>query len=298
MLQVGLVDKVLDSTAIQLCVQCLTCTARCPRNIDVAGIFEDLKTVATAQERDVPEHAKTFNEAFMNAVARFGRLPELYMMGMFYLGTMNPKMAMGDAGLAVPMLTKGKMAIMPRKSKGADEVGRIYKKTLAKAKAREKAFAEAAARDEGRRGDRGEPPGRPRPARPAARAASPCKPGRRRRRGGRMTLAYYPGCSLHKSSAEYDVSVRKMLAVLGRGGHRGPRVDVLRLQPGAHDGPSAGPGSGRPQSASGRSRRRRVAGSLSLLLPAGEERRGRDPRGAMPSGPRSTRCSTSPTPVG
>lgn len=145
MLQVGLVDKVLDSQAIQLCVQCLTCTARCPRNIDIAGIFEDLKTVTTAQERDVPEHAKTFNRAFMNAVARFGRLPELYMMGMFYLGTMNPKMAMGDAGLAVPMLTKGKMAIMPRKSKGADEVGRIYKKSLEKAKARERAFAQAAA---------------------------------------------------------------------------------------------------------------------------------------------------------
>jgi heterodisulfide reductase subunit B2 len=30
-----------------------------------------------------------------------------------------------------------------------------------------------------------------------------------------MTLAYYPGCSLHKSSAEFDVSTRKMLAVLG-----------------------------------------------------------------------------------
>ena len=27
MLQVGLVDKVLDSKAVQLCVQCLTCTA-------------------------------------------------------------------------------------------------------------------------------------------------------------------------------------------------------------------------------------------------------------------------------
>jgi heterodisulfide reductase subunit B len=30
-----------------------------------------------------------------------------------------------------------------------------------------------------------------------------------------MTLAYYPGCSLHKSSAEYDVSVRRVLGVLG-----------------------------------------------------------------------------------
>ena len=30
------------------------------------------------------------------------------------------------------------MAIMPRRAKGADEVGRIYKKTMAAAKAREK----------------------------------------------------------------------------------------------------------------------------------------------------------------
>jgi heterodisulfide reductase subunit C len=145
MLQVGLIDRVLDSRAIQLCVQCLTCTARCPRNIDIAGIFEDLKTIATAQERDVPEHAKTFNKAFMGAVARFGQLPELYMMAMFFMGTMNPKMAMGDAGLAIPMVIKGKMQFIPRKAKGAAEVSRIYKKTMEKARAREKAEAKATA---------------------------------------------------------------------------------------------------------------------------------------------------------
>ena len=151
MLQVGMVDKVLDSKAIQLCIQCLTCTGRCPRNIEVAGIFEDLKTIASGQGRDVPEHAKTFNKAFMDAVGHFGRLPELYMMGMFYLGTMNPKMAMGDVGLAVPMLSKGKMAIVPKRAKGADEVGRIYKKAMEKAAAREKGFTEAAAREEAAR---------------------------------------------------------------------------------------------------------------------------------------------------
>ena len=30
-----------------------------------------------------------------------------------------------------------------------------------------------------------------------------------------MSLAYYPGCSLHKSSGEFDVSTRKVLGVLG-----------------------------------------------------------------------------------
>lgn len=141
MLQVGLVDEVLGSKAIQLCVQCLTCTARCPRNIDIAGIFEDLKTVAVAQERSLPEHVKTFNKAFMGAVARFGRLPELYSMAMFYTGTMNPKMAMTDMGLMVPMVKKGKMKFVPRKSKGAGEVSRVYKKAMERARARAKAEA-------------------------------------------------------------------------------------------------------------------------------------------------------------
>mgnify|MGYP000927597522 FL=1 len=143
MLQVGLVDKVLDSSAIQLCIQCLTCTARCPRNIDIAGIFEDLKTVAVAQEREVPEQVKTFNKAFLSAVARFGRLPEFYDMATFYMGTMNPKMALGNVGLMVPVMTRRKMPLIPRRAKGADEVGRIYKKTMEKAKAREKAEMKA-----------------------------------------------------------------------------------------------------------------------------------------------------------
>lgn len=139
MLQVGLVDRVLESRALQLCLQCLTCSARCPRNIDIAGIIEDLKTVAFAQERDVPEHVKTFNNAFLNAVARFGRLPEFFMMALFYTGTMNPKMVLGDIGLVPPMITKGKLKLIPKRVPGAGEVSRIYKKAIEQAKAREKA---------------------------------------------------------------------------------------------------------------------------------------------------------------
>ena len=137
MLQVGLVDEVLDSKAIQLCVQCLTCTGRCPRNINISGIFEDLKTVAVAQERKVPEHVKTFNKVFMDAVALFGRLPEFYDMARFYMGTMDPKMALGNVGLMVPVMTRRKMPLIPRRSKGAAEVGHIYKKTMKLAQQRE-----------------------------------------------------------------------------------------------------------------------------------------------------------------
>ncbi len=153
MLQVGLVDKALDSSAVQLCVQCLTCTERCPRNIDIAGIIEDLKTVAVAQEREVPEHVTTFNQAFMKSIVRYGRLPEFYSMARFYTGTMNPKMAMADMGLMKPMVSRGKMKFVPHKHEGSDEVARIYKKAMERARAREKSAAAASGAGPDRSGE-------------------------------------------------------------------------------------------------------------------------------------------------
>ena len=52
---------------------------------------------------------------------------------------MNPKMALGNVGLMVPVMSRRKMPLLPRRAKGADEVGRIYKKTMEKAAAHEQA---------------------------------------------------------------------------------------------------------------------------------------------------------------
>lgn len=131
MLQVGMVDQVLKSSAIQLCVQCLTCTARCPRNIDVAGIFEDLKTVAVAHDVKVPEDAAVFNRVFLENIARYGRLTEAFMLLRYNLLS---KHLLNDAELGLPMVTKGKVEILPKKAVGADEVGRIYRKAMGRVK--------------------------------------------------------------------------------------------------------------------------------------------------------------------
>jgi heterodisulfide reductase subunit C len=136
MLQVGMVDEVLSSKAVQNCIQCLTCTARCPREIDIAGIFESLKTIAVAQGTSVPEHAATFNRLFLQNIARYGRLTEALFLVRFNLAAMDP---LNDSSLGLPMVSKGKIAVVPKKAKGADEVGRIYKKAMEKARAAETA---------------------------------------------------------------------------------------------------------------------------------------------------------------
>ncbi len=54
----------------------------------------------------------------------------------FNLAALDP---LNDSSLGLPMVQKGKIAVIPKKAKGADEVGRIYKKAMEKAAAAEKA---------------------------------------------------------------------------------------------------------------------------------------------------------------
>lgn len=61
MLQMGS-KKVLDSTSFWQCTACLTCTARCPRGIDVGRVMEALRVInlrkgnqVLAQETIPPE---------------------------------------------------------------------------------------------------------------------------------------------------------------------------------------------------------------------------------------------------
>ena len=47
MVQLGLQDEIMNSKTIWLCASCLTCSVRCPRGVDIAGIFEALRLLVT-----------------------------------------------------------------------------------------------------------------------------------------------------------------------------------------------------------------------------------------------------------
>jgi heterodisulfide reductase subunit C len=57
MAQLGMKEQLLASRAIWLCVSCLTCNSRCPKNINIAEIIEALReTVLRSGERN--DHLK------------------------------------------------------------------------------------------------------------------------------------------------------------------------------------------------------------------------------------------------
>ena len=128
MVQLGMEKQVLSSRTIWLCASCLTCTVRCPREIDIAEIMDFLrrraykKKVIPLDETEIP----LFNKIFLRNIERFGRLYEMGLIGMFNILSGE---FFKDMTVAPRMFLKRKIAIFPQRIKNLKEVRDIFKKS-------------------------------------------------------------------------------------------------------------------------------------------------------------------------
>lgn len=128
MVQLGMEEQVLSSNTIWLCASCLTCTTRCPREIDIAEIMDYLKRraykkqVIPIDETEVP----LFNKVFLRNIELYGRLYEMGLIGMFNLLSGE---FFKDMSLAPKMFLKRKISIFPRRIKNLKELQEIFKKS-------------------------------------------------------------------------------------------------------------------------------------------------------------------------
>ncbi len=128
MVQLGMEEQVLSSKTMWLCASCLTCTARCPREIDIAEIMDYLrrcaykKQIIPLEETEIP----LFNKIFLRNIELFGRLYEMGLIGMFNLLSGE---FFKDVPLAPKMFLKGKIGIFPHRVKGIKELREIFKKS-------------------------------------------------------------------------------------------------------------------------------------------------------------------------
>lgn len=125
LLQLGQVDKVLGSRTAQLCFDCMTCSSRCPMNIDVANVIEQAKMIA--DERGIEGEEKEirlFRRAFLQNVRRHGRLHEARLLTWMNLRTFNP---FNDFSLVPLILRKKKVHVIPPRIKNREQVHRIFR---------------------------------------------------------------------------------------------------------------------------------------------------------------------------
>jgi heterodisulfide reductase subunit C2 len=127
--QMGERGMALGSEMIWMCLACQTCTVRCPREIDVAAVMDALRHIALAEgERPAARDLHVFHRAFLTMVERGGRLYELGVGGLFNSLSGKP---LTNADLLPRMLMKGKLDLLPPRSKGAAEVRAIFQRVAA-----------------------------------------------------------------------------------------------------------------------------------------------------------------------
>jgi heterodisulfide reductase subunit B len=184
--QFGQASLVLHSRTISICAACETCSTRCPQGIDIARIMDELEIMA--QEQGIKAKAPTvpmFYKSANRGIDWFGRMWELGLMAELYIreffaGELNFRQLFKyDLEMAVRMLRAGKLKILPSVARRARN---------------------------GRRKAALEPdmmPGYPEQRKAAAPGAQP------------GVISYYPGCSLHATGIEFDMSAKAIAEKLG-----------------------------------------------------------------------------------
>jgi len=117
-------DRFLGDDSIWLCVGCETCTQRCPNECDPAKVTDAVREIVAGLQPDAaPRPLRAFHEAFLRQIERHGRLGE---MGLIMGYKFRSGRLFSDVGAAPGMMSRGKLAFLPKKVKGLDEIRRIF----------------------------------------------------------------------------------------------------------------------------------------------------------------------------
>jgi heterodisulfide reductase subunit C len=115
--QLGDLASIMADRFIWLCTGCQTCSTRCPQEIDVAGIMDELRMLAFEHDlvrKDAPFAGILKYNA--DSFKRWGRMYELELLARDKV--MRPSTMTDDLLLGAKMIAKGKIGFLP--STGGD----------------------------------------------------------------------------------------------------------------------------------------------------------------------------------
>ena len=127
--QLGQRETVLTSSTIWVCVSCITCTARCPKEIDIAGLMDVFREMSIKEKMATKEQRRIqkFHKSFLEVIRSNGRLYELMLMLKYKIRTLTP---LQDAFKTPKMLWTGKLKLWPHKIEKIEEIEKIFEKCL------------------------------------------------------------------------------------------------------------------------------------------------------------------------
>ena len=133
--QLGWREELLQSTTIWVCLSCEMCTTYCPNEVSVAETILHLRSMAARST--VPPREKqlaVFHQTFLEELQRLGRVNEVWLMAALNRkpGILVEKLKSGELKkeleLGLTLWRKGKLNLLPRRSKAIKEIQEIYNK--------------------------------------------------------------------------------------------------------------------------------------------------------------------------
>jgi heterodisulfide reductase subunit C2 len=138
MLQLGLKEEVLQSRTIWVCASCETCYTRCPNEVEISKLMDDLKQEVLKQDRKPDQEAVVrFHEVFLNNIKKFGRINETSLMALYQMKSSWSDLKnrridfpglFKNMGLGLNMLKRGRLSLFPRKNL-SKEVQGLFKES-------------------------------------------------------------------------------------------------------------------------------------------------------------------------
>jgi heterodisulfide reductase subunit C len=128
-----IMDKVLKSMSIWLCVSCEMCLTRCPMEIDIPTLMDHLrqKSLTAGKTNSGAKKIISFHKSFLDSINYTGRL---YEMGLIMEYKMRTGAMMQDVAVAPKMFVKGKLNPIPELIRGRKKVAAIFNRILKEGK--------------------------------------------------------------------------------------------------------------------------------------------------------------------
>ena len=126
----GDVTPIVNSRSIWLCLTCHTCGARCPNGIDVPGLLDPIRHEVLRRNIETREsQVPAFHKIFLKTIQMFGRVHELTLIGRYKMKTGT---YLNDMKLGLDMFRRGKIHLLPHRSRRGREVKELFKKASGK----------------------------------------------------------------------------------------------------------------------------------------------------------------------
>lgn len=111
--------KTLRSETIWICASCITCSTRCPNDIDLARVMDALRRMSIESGAVSLKQVQAFHESFMKAIRTHGRVHELEMIARYKIGTGG---YFEDMNLGREMFAKGRIRLIPERVRARKEI--------------------------------------------------------------------------------------------------------------------------------------------------------------------------------